>query len=177
MFTQELEETLESKLEQDESMASLEHGALGMLLGSYLVQYVYANKLGAVFDAQTSFKFQGKISNRQPDIAFVRTGRLPASWRKQADFAPDLAVEVASENDKIFEADTKVRQYQKSGVQLVWIVYPDIRCIDVYRLNSGLRIQRFIDDDEITGEDVIPGFKLKISKLFEQIPATDSDEI
>lgn len=167
----------DNELEQleQEDMASLEHGAIGTTLISYLFNHVRPNKLGRVFDAQTTFRFVGKKSNRQPDVSFVSSARLPKNFRADADFAPDLAVEIVSKNDKIFENDSKILQYQRSGVKLVWIIDPITKAVDVYRLKTGLKSERLIGDDELSGEDVIPGFKLKVNSLFEDIAVEDED--
>ncbi len=155
--------------EETEKRASLEHGLIGAVLSSYLVQHVLPNKLGGVFDAQTSFKVLGNPPTRQPDVAFVRASRLPATLRKQADFAPDLAVEIVSESDKTFDTEAKILQYQQSGVALIWIVYPVTKTVEVYRLSQGLRSQRLFGEDELDGEAVIPGFKLALNKLFDYV--------
>jgi Uma2 family endonuclease len=84
-----------------------------------------------------------------------------------ADFAPDLAVEVLSRGDDVSDIDRKVMQYQRSGVRLVWVIHPVIQAIDVYRLKDGLKLQRLLIDDELDGEDVIPGFRLAVQRLFD----------
>lgn len=61
---------------------------------------------------------------RQPDISLVVKERLPANLRVKADFAPDLAVEIVSESDVVYEIEAKIAQYLQSGVKLVWIIYP-----------------------------------------------------
>lgn len=180
-MTVEIEENLDlveqvEKLE--ENMAGLEHGAIGVRLISYLFNYVYPNELGEVFEAQTTFKVKGKPSTRQPDVSFVTKDRLPKNFRIEADFAPDLAVEIVSKNDKDFDNDEKVLQYQKSGVRLIWLVHPVSQSVEVYRLASGIKSQRLAGEDELSGEDVIPGFRLKVSTMFERIPiVTDNDEL
>jgi Uma2 family endonuclease len=78
-----------------------------------------------------------------------------------------LAVEVLSIGDAVAEIDKKVLQYQKSGVRLVWVIHPIIQAIDVYRLKDGLKLHRLLIDDELDGEEVIKGFKLKVKRLFE----------
>ena len=164
------------QVEDEEAIASFEHGAIGSTLIMYLNQYVRANKLGRVFDAQTTFTLKGKKPARQPDVAFVSADRFPKDWRNEADFAPDLAAEVSSKYDRTDTIEAKVLQYQNSGVRLVWILHTYSQTVEVFRLNKGLRSQRFMEDDELDGYDVIPGFKVKVSELFEGVPrAADKD--
>lgn len=42
-----------------------------------------------------------------------------------------------------------------------------IWAVDVHRLKDELKLQRLLIEDELDEEDVIPGFKLKGSRLFE----------
>ena len=160
----------------EEAIGSLESGAIGSTLIIYLNQYVRANKLGRVFESRTTFKFKGKKPNRQPDVAFVATNRLPTNWRQEADFAPDFAAEVVSKNDKAFEIEAKAKQYQKSKVRLIWIIHPYSKTIYIYRLATGLVPQVIGPNKELDGEDVVPGFKLKVNELFAGIPVDDDED-
>ena len=107
------QEVVDEQTGEIEKMASLEHGAIGALLGGYLSQDVYPNKLGLVCDAQTAFTLVGKPPTRQPDVAFIARARLPKNITLQGRRCPDLAIEVVSENDKISETEAKVWQYQE----------------------------------------------------------------
>lgn len=173
---------VESLTEVDESeelleMPSLEHGAIGIRLGRYLDTYVDENGLGLVCNSQTTYKFIGAKPNSLPALSFVSRERLPHRIDQNADFAPDLAVEVLSKGDDVSEVDKKIYQYQRSGVRLVWIIHPVIRVVDVYRLKDGLKLQRLLNEDELDGEDVVPGFKLKVSRLFEFLNIAQPDAL
>ena len=54
--------------------------------------------------------------------------RLPAG---HIPITPDLAVEVVSPNDRVYEVDTKVEEYLRAGVPLVWVVNPETRVLHV----------------------------------------------
>jgi Uma2 family endonuclease len=103
---------------------------------------------------------------RRPDVSFIRTGRLPgdALPRGHVRIAPDLAVEVVSPEDLVAELDEKLEDYQKAGVRLVWVIYPESRTVSVYR-NEG-SASRLHQDEELSGEEVIPGFLCKVGSLF-----------
>jgi Uma2 family endonuclease len=88
------EAILEVADEQAEVMPSLEHGAIGIRLGRHLDAYVEEQGLGLVCNSQTTYKFVGKKPNRLPDLSFVTKARLPQRINQNANFAPDLAVEV-----------------------------------------------------------------------------------
>jgi Uma2 family endonuclease len=152
---------------EPEELSSLENGAIGIRLGRYLDICVEENSLGLVCNSQTTFRFIGDKPTQLPDLSFVSRDRLPQRIDQNADFSPDLIVEVLSKGDDVSEIDKKILQYQRSGVRLIWVIHPVIQAIDVYRLRDGLKLQRLLIDDELDGEDVVPGFRLKISRLFD----------
>lgn len=67
-------------------------------------------------------------------------------------------------NDTSYEVNTKLDEYLRAGVQLVWLIWPHTRTVQVYRANGSE--DRLQGDAELDGETVIPGFKLKLAELF-----------
>lgn len=105
---------------------------------------------------------------RKPDVSFVRHGRfeddqLPDGY---ARIAPDLIAEVISPNDKYEEVDEKIEEYLRAGVRLVWVISPQNHTIRVYRVNGSSHSLR--ENDELDGEDVVPGFRCPVRDLFPQ---------
>jgi Uma2 family endonuclease len=101
---------------------------------------------------------------RKPDAAFVQASRVPVADRGYLELAPDAVVEVVSPNDGAQEVRDKVEQWLSAGVRLVWVAYPSVREIIAYR--PGQRPNVFTAADEITGEDVIPGFRTAVADFF-----------
>ena len=52
----------------------------------------------------------------------------------------------------------------ESGVRMVWIADPEDQTVTIYRRPGEGRV--LSDDAEITGEDVLPGFRCKIGEFF-----------
>jgi Uma2 family endonuclease len=110
---------------------------------------------------------------RRPDVAFVSTARWPldrtlpetGDW----EVVPDLAVEVISPNDIFKDVLAKVREYFCYGVQVVWVVAPEERQVYVYDSPTHVRI--LTGQDELTGGEVVPGFRLPLGHLFQQATA------
>jgi Uma2 family endonuclease len=101
---------------------------------------------------------------RKPDAAFIRTERVPQEDSGFLEIAPDAVVEVISPNDVMQEVREKVEQWLRAGVRMVWVAYPPQREITVYR--PGSKPMLLTADDEIPGEDVIPGFQCPVADLF-----------
>jgi Uma2 family endonuclease len=171
----DLEFEAEALEDEDDDMATFEHGVIVTNLIVHLAPFVKANNLGRVVDSSPEYRYLEKLKKdnrrrrnyRQPDVSFVKQERLPKRFRSYPDIAPDLAVEVASPGDKDYEIEGKIAEYQQAGVSLVWIIHPFSRRVDVYRPGSGLRPQIYMGEDELNGEEVIPGFKLPVSAIFD----------
>jgi len=165
---------------EETEMATFEHGVIcGNIIGE-LRAYLKGKNLGRVVDSSPEYRFLENIAKnrkfyRQPDISFLKQERLPLHFRSYPEFAPDLAVEVISPGDKDYDIETKIMEYQKAGVSLVWIIHPVSRRVEVYRLKSGLRAQIYMDNDEVDGEELIAGFKLSVATIFDYPPEANPE--
>lgn len=108
---------------------------------------------------------------RKPDASFVRAGRFENDELPEGfiTIPPDLAVEVVSPNDRYYEVETKVEEYLEAGVLLVWVINPDNRNVRVFR--QGRPPVQLGVGDELTGNDVLPGFRCAVAELFPPKPA------
>jgi Uma2 family endonuclease len=80
------------------------------------------------------------------------------------DVIPDMAVEVTSPSDLAEVQRRKVLEYFRVGVRLVWVVYPNLRVVDVYETPTSVRV--FGPDDALTADPILPGFQLSLADLF-----------
>jgi Uma2 family endonuclease len=119
--------------------------------------------------------FPGKRLVRKPDVSFVLFGRFPDEQLPagHALLAPDLAAEVVSPNDLYEEVDQKIEDYFRAGVRLVWIISPQNHTVRVYRLNGSSASLR--ENDELDGEDVLPGFRCRVADLFPRPPVAPAE--
>jgi Uma2 family endonuclease len=144
-----------------------EHGGLTMRLGTALQNFVEEHDLGIVFAAETGFQLaRNPDTVRGPDVSFVRKDRLPEEGLPTGYWPgpPDLAVEVMSPNDSKPEVERKVQEYLRKGVRLVWVVFPPKRAVAVYR--PGAPSEILGESDALDGEDVVPGFRYPLARLF-----------
>jgi Uma2 family endonuclease len=135
--------------------------------------YVEDNGLGIVTGEQGGYRLDPahpRETEVAPDLAFVRAEKVPPvtspDYYGQAwQLAPDLAVEVASENQYAPGMAAKAQLYLRFGTRLVWIVWPRYKRVDVWR--SGDEAPEPLGvDDTLDGEDVVPGFTFPIARLF-----------
>jgi Uma2 family endonuclease len=145
------------------SAPTMEHGRIGVNIIVLLHAYVKANKLGKVYSIETTFKV-GK-SGRKPDVAFLSQEHIPENERQASPIPPDLAVEIVSPSDALYDIQEKVFEYLAAGTQLVWVIEPAGQTITVYRSRTDIKILTI--KDTLTGEDVIKGFHCSVAEIFD----------
>jgi Uma2 family endonuclease len=139
---------------------------LARLLGNYVEQHDLGYLLGP--DGMTRL-FPKLV--RLPDISFTSWERAPSREGPSeaiTTIIPNLVVEVFSPGNTEEELKVKRREYFRAGVELVWQVYRDTRTVYVY--TPGKRPRVLGEGDILTGDPVIPGFRLKLSELFARVP-------
>jgi Uma2 family endonuclease len=148
------------------SPAGFEHGQIIGEMTAALVAFVKQHQLGMVMGAETGFQIgHNPDTVRAPDVAFVRSDRVPpAPVRGFFQGPPDLAVEVVSPGDRVGEVAAKVQQWLDAGCSLVWVVDPQVRTVAVYRSRGSTGVVGAAG--ELSGEDVLPGFRLALADLF-----------
>jgi Uma2 family endonuclease len=144
--------------------AGAEQGNINANLTVRLGSYILRRKLGYIFDAQTGFRPHQNM--RALDFSFVSKERLSGKPPKGfLRVAPDLAVEVLGPEEKVSDYDGKVAEYLSWGVRLIWLVDPNTETVTVVRANGEREVLK--GNDVLTGEDVVPGFKITVRKIFE----------
>lgn len=138
------------------------------VLARLLDTHAAANQLGWVFTegcGYQSFPHEPRRV-RFPDVSFVARGRLPDDQIPDGHMtvAPDLEVEVVSPNELAEETESRVADYLSVGVRLIWIIYPSTRSIWVLHRDGAAA--RLTESQELSGEDVVPGFICPIRTPF-----------
>jgi Uma2 family endonuclease len=141
------------------------HGILEASIAYHLSRFVREHDLGYVTGASGAFILaRNPDVVRIPDAAFISKARMPKPIPdKFLPLAPDLAVEIVSPNDSALELRHKVQDYLKHGVQLVWLIYPDLQTVDCY---SAERMQSLSGEAILEGGAVLPNFRLPLRVLF-----------
>src|SRR5438045_5464109 len=84
--------------------------------------------------------------------------------RGYAELAPDWVAEILSPSDRPGEVLEKVGQWLNAGVRLVWVLDPGRHHTRIYRADGTMSIVGL--DEELDGEDVIPGFRCPLRDIF-----------
>ena len=141
----------------------------------FLMNFIAPRNLGIVTGADGTYDLTRPGDPTEtaliPDAAFVQAGRLPAmntpAAAQYGKLAPDLVAEVVSPSQGHQEMDDKARLYLDRGVRLVWTIWPDAQSVDLWRPTSPTAPLASLGIGEsLDGLDVLPGFTLPISDLF-----------
>lgn len=142
------------------------HGILCAWIVRLLWRYVEARGKGYVCSNDTGLVIRRRPATvRGPDIMLYDENRpLRKFSRKFAQRLPRLVVEVLSSSDRMAKMNRKVSQYLKRGIPLVWVVDPEAEAISVYRPGQDVYVVE--GEDEITGEEVLPGLRFRVAEFF-----------
>lgn len=118
--------------------------------------------LGMLFD------WPGVESFYRPDISFVPY----AVWPDDRPFpdgeawsvVPELAVGVFDGRTTEIDAAARARDYLAGGVRPVWHVLSHVEQVHVWDSPTAVRV--LTRADELTGDPVVPGFRLPVADLF-----------
>lgn len=146
-------------------LSGARHGGVGTRLIIRLSSFVEANQLGGVYGPDTTFKIGN--NQRLPDISFVSASRIPEEGEPEGSWhlAPGLAVEIISPNDLFEKVISKVSEYFAAGGRQVWLISPEHKTVIIY--DSVTHTTILYESDELTGDDLLPGFHCRVSELFQ----------
>lgn len=121
--------------------------------------------LGKVFSSSTIFSLPNG-ADRSPDAAWVTLERWNAlSPEQQQGFppiCPDFVIELRSPSDRLKPLQDKMQEYLDNGLQLGWLINPQGKQIEIYRMNQSVEVVAM--PVSLSGEGVLPGFMLQIDE-------------
>lgn len=142
--------------------------------GALLRNFAKEHNSGWVFPADCTYQCFPDAPNkvRKPDVSFIKSGRLPgeAPQNGHIRIAPNLVVEVLSRHDVYEDMFERIEDFLNVGVELVWLISPRLRTVQVFRPNGSAQLLH--EGDELNGEDVLPGFRCPVAALFPPVAAT-----
>jgi Uma2 family endonuclease len=172
-------EIIKGKLFKMSPAPTRKHQGVSVFLSVKLYQFINDNKQGknicqvytAPFDVRLAVrnaKNEDITTVVQPDICVVcNPDKLDDAG---CIGAPDLIVEILSENNNRKELANKFEVYEENGVLEYWIIHPEEKTITIYVLTNGKFIAgRMLTEGDIATSNVLPGFELDISKMFEAV--------
>ncbi|MCL1465254.1 Uma2 family endonuclease [Argonema galeatum] len=123
---------------------------------------------GIAFSPSTGFKLSTG-AERSPDASWIKLERWNALSAEQkqkfAPICPDFVIELRSASDNLKPLQEKMEEYMREpGVQLGWLIDRKNRRVYIYRPNQ--EVECLENPDTVSGELVLPGFILNMSKIW-----------
>jgi Uma2 family endonuclease len=133
-----------------------------------LTLWARSDSRGKSFDSSVEFILPDG-SKLSPDASWVSFERLKTLDRKQRReflrLVPEFVIELKSPTDRWAKLQDKMRLYLANGVSLGWLIDPDKRTVEVYRLEGETEI--FTSIDEMRGEGPVAGFALDLKPVWQ----------
>lgn len=141
----------------------------GKLNGDLFGQVWYWNrqsKSGIVFDSSTGFKLSNSAI-RSPDVSWIAIKR----WNSLSDklkrgfapIVPDFVIELLSPCDELSITQSKMQEYLSCGVKLGWLINPDSKEVEIYRL--GKEKEMLKNPSSLSGEEILPGLTVDLRDI------------
>jgi Uma2 family endonuclease len=141
-------------------MADYEHARSQSLLNAKLVNYLTSNPVGQVLTELNHRLWpENPHESRKPDLSVILNEHLQEAERYPTR-APDLAVEIISEDDVWTKLFAKARLYFEKGSREVWFVDPYEKNMMVLTPTS----RRWVVDTLTS--DLLPGFQVELKDIF-----------
>lgn len=140
--------------------------AVGNLF-SELNFYVKKARLGRVLVAPMDTVFD-KHNVLQPDILFIEMEKIEKMGEKKVEVPPDFVVEALSPSTKKKDLSFKKHIYEYYGVQEYWVLDIKKKQITKYlNIEEELIPVKTVGADDILKSEIIHGFEVKVSAVFE----------
>ena len=141
-------------------------------LTQQLRNWADSNGQGEVFDSSTVFVLPNG-ARRSPDVSWIEQERWNQLTGAQQDgfppIAPDFVIELVSpsdiKNQRYEDLQLKMQEYLDNGVKLGWLIEPEAKTVEIYKVGQQVKILN--NPQTLSGEDVLPGFILDLSEIFE----------
>lgn len=150
---------------------------LAVVLAFQFEQYLRSNPIGFTVGADGYTRLEG-VGIRFPDVAvrvWERHRQRQVPMVSVTEVLPSLAVEVISPGNTRAEMLRKQQEFLERGTELFWLCDPRKQTVEVTDAHGNTMVLGW--DDVLTGEPVLPGFRLKVSDWFarsETAPPPDS---
>jgi len=131
-----------------------------------LARFLERRSLGIALIAPMDV-FLSETNVYQPDVIFISSERRNIITEKGIEGAPDLVVEVLSPSTARYDKGSKLKIYARTGVKEMWLVDPEAKNIQIFRLDENAEIPAATrGDNAFLSSSLLPGWKLKTSTIF-----------
>ncbi|MBI2767094.1 MAG: Uma2 family endonuclease [Chloroflexi bacterium] len=144
-----------------------EHQRIVGFLSALLLLYGQSTSTGVVRTGGYALQSAQGHAGREPDLMFIGAGKLPYKQSRFMSAAPDILIEVISEDSVRRDRTIKLLEYQELGVPEYWLIdsRPGQETAEFYLL-EGQRYRAVEPEEGIYYSVVLPGFWLRTEWLW-----------
>ena len=147
------------------AVPQFKHSRLTSRITDHLNRFAGPAGLGEAFP-ELRCTFAGR--SIVPDVAFLLEEHIPdfpdGELEGHSPIPPDIHVEIISPDQSVRDSQEKLIHATAHGCPLGWLIHPEKKTVDVYR--PGAAPERLPEDGVLTGEPVLPGYRLAVAELF-----------
>lgn len=100
---------------------------------------------------------------RRPDLSLMTDQQRKACSFGQP-YLPMFAIEIISKNDSANKIRRKLNSYFKSGVQVVWHIFPELQTVDVYTSPTSITVHE--EASVCSAAPALPDFEISVNDIF-----------
>lgn len=104
------------------------------------------------------------IQLRRPDLAYFSGEQIENSDKTDDEPIPSFVIEIISPTDDATKIETRIAEYFKAGVGVLWHIYPDNQIVYVYTSRKTVKI--CLDEDICSAAPALPDFEIPVQQLF-----------
>jgi len=145
---------------------SIVHQRISRKIEFLLEKYILENNLGEIFYAPCDVILDNE-NVVQPDIFFISKERNDIITEKNIQGAPDLIIEIVSENTSYRDLIQKKVLYANFKVKEYWLVIPEEKSIeiDILKGNEFELYKKYKIDDKLESP-LLNGFSFHLKDIF-----------
>jgi Uma2 family endonuclease len=121
-----------------------------------------AKKQGGLITPEVDMYMPTVDRTRRTDLAFL-PNNLMEEYRDGIPSVCPFMIEVISKNDQINEVEEKISEYFENGVQVVWVIFPKVKKVEVYTSIRDVKI--CFGDDVCHAMPVMPDFNISVNEI------------
>ena len=151
---------------------NLQHRRVLGFLEKVMGLFAEIHNLGEVVQAGYAMKLEKQKRGREPDLVFVSKENAEIMTHKYLNGAADIAVEIVSPESVERDHKTKYAEYEIAGVKEYWLIDPEQKQADFYRLQTDGSYRSADVSEGVYRSEVLPEFFLRVEWLWQENPPT-----
>jgi Uma2 family endonuclease len=144
----------------------IKHQAVSLRIAAAMLLYAESGNLGHVIQAPCNVMLSREFI-MQPDIFFIGAGRSGLICKTILRGAPDVIIEILSQDTREKDLRTKRRIYAQFEVKEYWIVDPDNESVEVLLWSElGYATLGIYGRPDRLSSPILPKLRLPLRKVF-----------